>query len=256
MTDAKPPKPDVSPKTDRVVAFVSANQKLIGLAVLAVVGYYGLTDAEFSVPTVWVVAGTFGAVGAVGGWFAGARVVAWLWEPDWRYLLDIDAREDPIKLWRLTPEKFGRLTVIEGDLKRWDARYPVYTCRQYDPEMNICAATWMGSVEDVELLRERERIDEIRESLEAQAQEGMTTRMKASSAVREAVSRITNGMLAGMESSTFDPDGDLEQAIAEAVENHDLDAEIREADRRRESPDDLEDLEPVEAAPAEPEVDP
>lgn len=254
MTDAKPPAPDVTPGTDAIRETLAENKRLIGLSMVALIGYFALTDAKPTVPTAWIVVVVFGAVAAAGGWFAGKKVVAWLWEPNWRYLLDIDARQDPIALYRLTPEKFGRMNVIKGELKRWDAKYPVYTCQNYDSEMNICMATWMGSAEDLELLQERERIDEVRESLEKEAQKGLTTRMRASSAVREAVGSITNGMLEAIESSTFDQEGDLEQAIAEAVEKYDLEAEIEAARESRESPHD-NDREPVEAAPVEAEAD-
>lgn len=230
-----PPKPSVRPRLERVGTFWRENKRVIAGALVAVAAYYVVTDARFTVPTVYVVAGVFGSVGAATGWLAGSRVVDWLWEPNWRYVLELDARDDDLRMWRMTPEQFGRMQVVEGELKRWDAIYPLYTVRKYDAEWNTAVATWMGSVDDVELLKERERIDEIRRELEQQAQEGLATRLRASSALRSAVNSIVSGILGRLEAATVDDEGQLESAIQEAIDEHDLEAEIRQANEARES---------------------
>lgn len=237
MSSATPPKPSVRPRLERVSTFYAENKRALAVAAAAVAGYYVLTPAQFRVPTVYVVGAVFGLTGVAGGWLAGSRVVDWLWSPDWRYVWELDARDDGVRLWRMTPEKFGRMNVLEGELKRWDAIYPVYSVRQYDPKWNTAVATWMGSVDDVELLKERERIDEVRRELEEQAQEGLATRLRASSALRVAVSNVVNGLLAKLEGGSVDAENHLETAIQEAVEEHDLEAELREASEAREGQD-------------------
>lgn len=237
MSSASPPTPSVRPKLGRVSEFWTNNKRLIAVVLAGVAGYYVLTDAEFSVPTWWLVGAVFGVMGVLVGWLAGSVVTGWLFDPDWRYLLEVDALEDDVRLWRLTPEKFGRLTVLEGDLKRWNAIAPLYTVQAYDPEWNTAVATWMGSAEDVELLREREKIEEVRERLEEQAQEGLTTRLRASGALRSAVRSVLSGVIARLEGATVDSERELETAVQEAIEEYDVDAELRDARETRESQD-------------------
>jgi hypothetical protein len=220
---------------DRFTELLVAYRLLVTAAV--VVAGLALYFTDASLPAVEI--GTrlkvivfAGLGGAVLVWVPGSRLVKWLYSPDWRYLLEIDARDTEIALYKLSPQAFGRLSVVEGELFQLDGEQPVYECRQFDPEQLRAVGTWRGSASDLELIEERERIDEIRRTLEDEAQKGLSIRMKVGSIVRTAVNSITRDMLAEVEGATIYQGSQVEDTVRAAMEEYDVREEFEQADAR------------------------
>src|SRR6056297_2777042 len=190
---------------EATVELLKAYRHWVGLAVVVTLGllwYFGLPDLPSfpREPRLFAM----GALAAIAGGYAPAmKIVDYLYSPDGTYLVDIDARDNGFALYRLSPEKWERLTVETGELYRLKTSADAYACRQYWPDYDVCIGTWRGSASDLELLEERERIDEIRTTLEQQAQEGLTIRMKMGSIVRTAVRDIVNDLVGQYEGTAI-----------------------------------------------------
>ncbi|WGI16948.1 hypothetical protein [Methanonatronarchaeum sp. AMET-Sl] len=63
--------------------------------------------------------------------------------------------------------------------------------------------TWRGSVSDIELLRNKEQIQEIHDKLTKMAQKGLKTRIRMPSMVRDAVNQITMEMASHIEKQSI-----------------------------------------------------
>lgn len=215
-----------------------AARRVVGLSVAAVVAaaFYVFTAAD--VPTIYkVVVATVVGAGAV-GYPAADRLVKWLWSPSWVYLLTLQAEGGPLRLYRLTPAQFSAVEVMEGDLERYDGPNPLYVARSYSPEVGTARGTWRASVSDLELIRDREKIREVRGRLERMAQEGLAARIQASSAVRSIVDQITKEIVGALEGRTMYRGDEIariwEKELGELEELESLELELEDLNGDRE----------------------
>jgi hypothetical protein len=196
--------------------------------------------------------------GALLGYLPSAKIVEWLYSPNWVYLLEVDARTDDFALWKLSPEQFDDLDVLHGELHRLSATAEVWEAQAYVPDRNSAIGTWRGSASNMELLEERERIDELRETLEAEAQQGMSIRIKVGAIVRSAVNDIVHDIVGQYEGITIHRGEQVENSVQEALEDYDLLS--REEDEREDDLNESEggerwdDAETVVAADADTQV--
>lgn len=105
------------------------------------------------------------------------------------------------------------------------ASFPAWECKNYDPEDNTCEGTWRGSVSDLELVENRQMIDEIRGDLEDLAREGVSIRVKQSSIVRTAVRDVVTSFISGIESETLYDGEKIQSAVDDALEQFDAEDE-------------------------------
>jgi hypothetical protein len=192
-------------RREAAVELLTAYRWWIGSATVVAVGlavWFGLPEIPEIPrgPRLFAV----GALAAIAlGYAPAMKIVEYLYSPEGTYLVDIDARDNGFALYHLSPEKWEHLEVETGELYRLKTSADAYACRQYWPDYDVCMGTWRGSASDLELLEERERIDEIRETLEQQAQEGLTMRMKVGSIVRTAVRDIVNDLVSQYEGTAI-----------------------------------------------------
>jgi len=179
----------------------------------------------------WGILLLFAFVMAAPGAIAGKWVVDLLWSEDYHYLIDIDPGNERggYKEWRLGPDSWDDLQVLDGELYRpRNSIVPVAFCEEFDSDELVCNGTWRGSRSDLELIQDRELIKDVRGELEQQARWGLTVRIRSSSLVRKAVKRVTLAVVAQIEGLTmFDGDA-LEDAIDDATK--DLDVQDLERD--------------------------
>jgi hypothetical protein len=237
-------------RREAAVELLTSYRNWIGLAVIVAFSaglWFGFPELPRipREPRVFVV-GVLAAV--VLGYAPAIKIVEWLYAPDGTYLLDIDARDNGVAVYRLSPEKWDSLTVDKGELYRVKASADAYTCRQYWPDYDVCLGTWRGSASDLELLQDRERIDAIRETLEEQAQEGISIRMKMGAIVRSAVRNITNDLVGQYEGTAIHKGEHIERAVTDALEDYDATDEERQ--EREEQTGHVEEPNP-EADPSE-----
>ena len=173
---------------------------------------------------------------AIPGRSAGKKIVAWLGSISWFYLIDIDAgySRGGFAVWRLSEAAWRDVTVVEGELfSPGGTLFPAYFCEGFDEGELEARGTWRGSASDLELIRERERIREVRNDLEDRAKWAVTIRIRASSIVRQAVREITMAIVAQYEDLTMFRGDALENAIDEATEDLDLEKVEQEVDESR-----------------------
>lgn len=206
------------------------NKRTAAVGAIAAGGYFQFIGGwpNVSPALVAVVAVVAAAVG--GALFAFRRLVDLLYRDQWVYLMDVDARDRDVAVYRLNPEAFGELTVLNGELFEADARYPVRFCRHYRPQENVCEGTWRGSVSDLELIQERERIDAVRNELEEWGRQGLETRMKLPDIVRSALRSISTDMVRGYEDMTVYSGERIEEAVTSALSEYELPDEDGEDD--------------------------
>ncbi|RXK46599.1 hypothetical protein [Halorientalis pallida] len=225
-------------RREAAVELLTAYRWWIGSATVVAVGlavWFGLPEIPEIPrgPRLFAV----GALAAIAlGYAPAMKIVEYLYSPEGTYLVDIDSRDNGFALYHLSPEKWKHLEVETGELYRLKTSADAYACRQYWPDYDVCMGTWRGSASDLELLEERERIDEIRETLEQQAQEGLTMRMKVGSIVRTAVRDIVNDLVSQYEGTAIHRGERVEDAVNEAMKDHNLrDDEEREREEQRQT---------------------
>lgn len=159
------------------------------------------------------------------GFVPATRIVEWLYSPDLVYLVDHDARDSDLAVWELHVSTWRDLDVTDGEVFQLRATKPAWEGKGYDPDENTCRGTWRGSASDLELVDDREKIDEIRGKLEDLAKEGIAIRVKQSSIVRSAVRNVAMRFIEGIETETVYNGDEIQRAVEDALEGYDLDDE-------------------------------
>lgn len=208
--------------TDLLVAY---KWPLVAVALLVTL-WVTQTNAAIQAPEIprpALVGITAVIMSALAGYIPSVKLVRWLYSPNNRYLVDLDTDDDGFALWELSPSAWDNLAVEEGELHKLpNTKSPAYTCQGFDPETNAAEGTWRGSASDLEMLREKERIAEIRGQLETMAQRGISLRMRSGSIVRQALSQIVTDLVAQYEGITIPHGERVEQAVEDALDDYDL----------------------------------
>ncbi|OUJ18599.1 Protein gp31 of His2 family of spindle-shaped halovirus [Methanonatronarchaeum thermophilum] len=132
------------------------------------------------------------------------KLIDWLIEPQNKYILQLGMEKGDLGLWKLQNHQHQEIKVIEGSLHREKtSKAELIICQKFDPKTMEAVGTWRGSVSNIELLRNKEQIKEIRKHLEKMAQKGIKTRIRMPSMVRDAVNQITMEMAAHIERETI-----------------------------------------------------
>lgn len=218
---------------------------LITVSVLMAVGAVLFTEISIEIPQWLKLYGAVASGAVLIGYIPGKWAVDRLYSRDVETVIDLDARDAEYAEYQFSPELFGELRVVGADTLAsrrgqsgylWfgrDVRYlkegdrdtahpldgaeansgePVYV----EADGWYVNGTWKASADDLELERERERIDEIRTKLEQEAMAGLAERIKMPGATRTAVREIVRVVLHGLERGTIHHGDDL-QEITERV---------------------------------------
>jgi hypothetical protein len=129
------------------------------------------------------------------GYFPLAKVYAWIYNPPKRYIVSLGLSGEP-GIYELTPKAWENVTVIEDELYQWKGMtWPTFEAEGFDPHSMTAVGTWRGSEPDSELLRYEKRLDEVRDTLEEQADTSIDTEIQISSRVRQAVKEIGQAII-------------------------------------------------------------
>ncbi|WP_436934091.1 hypothetical protein [Halovenus marina] len=211
---------------------------LVGGVLLWVYGLPSLPSVPESVQAAALATIGAGALGYVPAWAALNR----LHNPPKRHIVVPGLKEDADPgMWELTPNDFAELTVEDGELYEWPGtKHPTYEVEAFDPEQLHAVATWRGSVTDSELIREQERIEQIRGKLEQRARERDVLEVRGKSLVRQAVMEERRTFLeeydrvALLDAETYD------RKLEEVLEETDLQADLSEQANRKQNPTDAD----------------
>lgn len=224
--------PDPYTTKEAIVDLVVGLKWPLTFALVGIVVVFTAFDMwpSWEVPrSVQLFAATFG-LGILGGSLPAYVIVKWLYSPDYVYLVDIDPESDDVAVHKLKPAKFADLRVESGDIHPLEATNRAFEVRSYDPVTNVATGTPRGSASDLQLLRDREEIREIRGTLEDLAQDGISLRIQLSSIVRSVSIDVIGDMIETYEQhATFSGDR-VSQAVKDALDHHDIDDNLRDLD--------------------------
>jgi hypothetical protein len=196
------------------------------LLVVAAAMYLGISP---SVPR-WVKLALIVAIlVSPSGLWAARYIIGLLPDPHMIWLVDVDAREPDASLFRFPARDFAELEVIEGELHQ--AGPSLYFGKAVNIEEMTVVGTWKGTLSDRELLTAISKIDECRGTLEDDAKRGFQIETQAFSIIRSATRSAVRSVVATFEKGTLPDEGQgLGEEIDKALEQFDLDKEIRHTD--------------------------
>lgn len=211
----------------------------VGAGVAMVAGF------NIQVPRFWRVSGLAAAIVLPYGYIVGNKVVSMLYDPDFIYLVDLDARYLDGALYKFPYTDFRSLEPTEGNFCQLTPN--LYTAKQIDLDKMEAEGTWRGTFDDPELLRALHAVHECRGQLEEDARRGFVLETSAFTIIRNAVRQTTLSVVRTFEEGSL-PDGgeSLHSAIEDQVDEFDLDDSL----------DDMVNNDDLSPSDAESETDP
>ncbi|PAU85603.1 hypothetical protein CK500_01160 [Halorubrum salipaludis] len=199
-----------------------------------------LAGFDVSVPRFWYIAGLSGLFVTPLGWWTGSKVVGWLYNPSFVWLIDLDARVLDGGIYRLPPDEFREMDVLDDD-EFINTSYDLtqlspnlYVGKQVDLEDMTVVGTWRGTLDDRELTRALRAVHECRGQLQDDAQRGFILETSAFTVVRRATRNTVERVVELFEDGSLPDSGD---GIGRAI-----DQELEEFGLADASGDDLSDL--------------
>ena len=182
------------------------------------------------------------------GWMTGSKVVQWLHDPSYVWLVDLDALVLDGGIYRLPPDDFRELDVLDDDEfvnPSYDLTQlspSLYVGKQVDLEDMTVVGTWRGTLDDRELTRALRAVHECRGQLQNDAQRGFILESSAFVVVRRATRNTVRRLVDVFEDGTLPDRGDaIEDAIDAELEDFGLDQQDGGIDDLVDD-DDLDDL--------------
>jgi len=189
-------------REELAVELLTAYRNWIGLAALVVVGTVAVlvTVLGVSLPRVEItrdqkVFVLSSVLLGMAGYFPLAKIYEWIYNPPKRYIVSLGLSGEP-GIYELSPKAWQNVDVIEDELYQWEGMaWPTYEAEDFDPESMTAVGTWRGSKPDSELLRYDKKLEEVRDTLEEQADTSIDTEIQISSRVRQAVQTIGRAII-------------------------------------------------------------
>lgn len=162
------------------------------------------------------------------GYIVGNYLVQLLWNPNWIFLVDFDARDRDGALYRFPFDSFRDLDVLDGELCQLTPH--LYVGKAVDLEAGTAVGTWHGTLNDRELARALQKVRECRDLLEDDARKGFVLETSAFVVVERAARRTALQVIETFKTGTL-PDGGeaLSSAVDDALHDFELDKELEDS---------------------------
>jgi hypothetical protein len=158
-----------------------------------------------------------------------SKVRSLLWDPNWIWLVDIDARKTTGAIYRLPGQQFREWTVENGDLD-W-VRPNLCFCKNVDLEAQTVEGCWRGTLTDRELMRSLQAVEECRGQLEQDAKRGFAIEAQAFTIIRNATRQAVLRIVSTFERGTLPDEGEgLTEEINDAIEQFGIERKIRDTE--------------------------
>lgn len=231
--------PNAEPRPSKFELVLDLVRDRFWSLIAVVVGLVGVglyMGFEPTVPRFWKIAGAAAIAMTPVGYLTGNKVVEWLYNPSWIWLLDLSAAQEDGGLYRFSEADFRDLEVLDGQLDRLAPG--LFVGKRVDKENMKVAGTWRGTLTDRELLLSLRKVRECRGQLEDDARKGFVLRSSAFTIVRRAVRETTKSVVETFERGTLPDDG---AAMTDAIDSEleqfgvtdDLDETIDELAKER-----------------------
>jgi len=159
----------------------------------------------------------------------GKKVRSLLWEPNYIWLVDVDARYTKGGIFRIPGQRFREWTVTDGSLD-WVSPDLAFG-KQVDLGEQIVEATWRGTLTDRELMRTLQAVEECRGQLEEDAKRGFAIEAQAFTIIRNATRQAVLSIVSTFERGSLPDEGEgLTDEIDSAIEQFGLERKIRETE--------------------------
>ncbi|AHF22115.1 gp6 [Haloarcula hispanica pleomorphic virus 2] len=202
---------------------------LIGSGLIVLLGY------DVSVPRRAKIALVAGGLLVPYGFIAGDYVTSLMPDPDFVWLVDLDARVLDGALFRFPSDDFRELSVTgpNGNPSRsyelTDLTPFLKVGKNMQLEEMTVEGTWRGTLSDDDLLRALSKVEECRGSLEEKAQRGFTIETQAFTIIRSAARSCVMSVVRTFEEGTLPDHGEsLAEEVDAALEQYDLQDELGE----------------------------
>ena len=194
---------------------------LVALGTIAtVVGI--IAGFDVSLPRSVQVAGLAALLGGIPlGLLTGSKVVDWLYNPQYEWLIDLDARVLDGGIYRLPPEDFRDLEILDDD----EFKNPSYDITQLGPHLYVgkqvdledltVVGTWRGTLDDRELATALRAVYDCRGELQDDAREGFILKSSAWIIVRRATQNTVESVIDLFEDGTLPDSGDALDGVIE-----------------------------------------
>ena len=193
-------------------------------AIAMVVGF------DLEVPRFWYIVGVAAVAVSPIGFMVGQKVTSWLYNPSWIYLMDLDARVLDGAIYRLPPDEFREMDILDGE----EFKNPSYDLTQLSPNLYVgkqvdledmtVVGTWRGTLDDRELTRALRAVHECRGQLQDDAQRGFILEASAFTVVRRATRNTVERVIELFEDGSLPDSGDgIGRAIDQELEDFGLD---------------------------------
>lgn len=222
----------------RGVVWIQEHLVLLLVGVLVVSFIVAVVVKQVSLPR-WSRLAVLGAVAAAPyGHWVGNKVREWLWDPSYRWVVDVKAEAPTYGgIYRWPSQRFREdVTILEGELD-W-VHGSLAFARDVDLSESTMRGTWRGTLSDRQLLVSLQEVSKCKGQLLHDAKRGFAMRSSAShivrSATRKAVMRVVNTLENGV---LPDRGESIENAVDDAVRDHDFQESVTDLDDVEEGAD-------------------
>ena len=159
----------------------------------------------------------------------GKKVRSLLWEPNYVWLVDVDARYTKGGIFRTPGQRFREWTITEGQLD-WVSPDLAFG-KNVDLEEQTIEGTWRGTMSDRELMRTLQAVEECRGQLEEDAKRGFTIEAQAFTIIRNATRKAVLRIVSTFERGSLPDEGEgLTDEIDSAIEQFGIERKIRDTE--------------------------
>lgn len=159
----------------------------------------------------------------------GKKVRSLLWDPNYIWLIDLDARYQKGGIYRTTSQRFREWTVTDGALDWLTPNLAVG--KNVDLAGQTVEGTWRGTLSDRELLRALQLVEECRGQLEDDAKRGFAIEAQAFTIIRNATRKAVMSIVSTFERGTLPDEGEgVTDEINAAIEQFGLERKIRRSE--------------------------
>ncbi len=164
---------------------------------------------------------TFIVSGSILAW-PSKKLIEWVFREEVIYLLELGVEKNGIRLFKFPLDAWKKVDVVEGSLFETKNDERVFVCKRFNEKDFEASGSWRGSLNDIELLREKEKISELRDSLEDMAREGLVTRTKITSIVRGAINHLGQKMVVEAEKDLLFSGEEIQEVVEEELRKSDI----------------------------------
>lgn len=159
----------------------------------------------------------------------GKKVRSLLWDPNYIWLVDIDARRTKGGIFRMPAQRFREWSVEDGQLD-WVSPNLAFG-KAVDLGEQTVNGCWRGTLTDRELMRTLQAVEECRGQLEDDAKRGFAIEAQAFSIIRNATRKAVLRVVSTFERNTLPDEGEaLTDEIDQAIEQFGLERKIRRSE--------------------------